>query len=84
MKPDEKIVKALHAYLEILASTHPDIDALLTTLSGKDRVTTIQDHQCTWCTNPNFQWRDEVSRREYFISGMCQNCQDIGFSQAEE
>lgn len=61
-----------------------EIDAFLRMLTGKDRVTTIEDQKCTTCNEPNFGWRDEVSRREYFISGMCQTCQDIGFAETEE
>ena len=34
---------------------------------------------CASCGNKNLQFRDEVSRKEYTISLLCQVCQDMVF-----
>jgi len=34
---------------------------------------------CASCGNKNLQFRDEVSRKEYTISLLCQACQDTVF-----
>lgn len=62
---------------------HPDIDNLLTSLTGKDRQSTIIENKCVFCKNPNFDFRDDISRREYQISGMCVTCQDKVFGVDE-
>ena len=31
-----------------------------------------------------FMFRDELSAKEYYISGMCQACQDSGFGGSDE
>ena len=36
---------------------------------------------CVFCTNPNLNFRDQLSQREYKISGMCQACQDNYFNE---
>lgn len=36
------------------------------------------------CAGPATEFRDEISRREYGISGMCQKCQDAFFNSNEE
>lgn len=30
------------------------------------------------------EYRDKLSIREYFISGLCQKCQDVGFAPPDE
>ena len=35
--------------------------------------------QCVKCGEFNLEYRDELSRREYAISGWCQYCQDQFF-----
>lgn len=35
--------------------------------------------RCPICTKPVGNFRDDLSRREYEISGMCQDCQDEVF-----
>ncbi len=57
----------------------PSIDKLLTDISGKDRPTVIRNNQCVFCENPDLNFRDDVSRHEYRISGQCQRCQDDFF-----
>lgn len=35
--------------------------------------------KCPLCTKPVGEFRDDLSRKEYSISGMCQDCQDEFF-----
>ena len=55
---------------------HPAIEELLTKLIGKDRVKTIQADLCMFCGQEATGFRDALSRKEYSISGLCQECQD--------
>tara|TARA_R100000008_G_scaffold40816_2_gene23459 strand:- start:2515 stop:2727 length:213 start_codon:yes stop_codon:yes gene_type:complete len=54
----------------------PEIDAFLTHLTGVDRKVSIEAATCTTCTGTATTFRDELSRKEFSISGMCQACQD--------
>ena len=57
-----------------------EINKIILQTTGIDRVKVIQNHQCAFkCIEPRFSWRDELSRKEYLISGLCQNCQDDTF-----
>ena len=53
------------------------IDA--TNPSGRKRVDSIKADVCSWCGKPATEFSDELSRREYTISGFCQSCQDKTF-----
>ncbi len=43
--------------------------------------------RCPWCgediTDPDTQFRGELSLREFHISGLCQNCQDGMFADGD-
>ena len=60
----------------------PQIDALLSEIifNGKDRATCVREGTCVTCDEAQgliaTSFRDDVSRKEYQISGMCQSCQD--------
>lgn len=41
----------------------------------------IQSDVCAWCKEPAKEFRNEISRREYGISGFCQKCQDETFGE---
>ena len=43
----------------------------------------IQLRRCTWCQTSVRQFKDCISVKEYFISGLCQNCQDKTFEEVE-
>jgi len=60
----------------------PEIDQLLTSITGKDRKETIMQGKCATCNDPNMNFRDALSKKEYSISGMCQKCQDSVFGRA--
>ena len=46
-------------------------------------VERIDKHQCVTCPNDinDMDFRDELSVKEYGISGMCQECQDSVFGE---
>lgn len=56
----------------------PEIEQLLESTAG--RTTAIRSDVCIpppiGCGGPAADFRDELSAREYRISGLCQNCQD--------
>ena len=70
----------------------PQIDALLSEIifNGKDRVTVIKEGKCLTCDEARdlkaTSFRDDISRKEYSISGMCQSCQDdlFGMDEADD
>jgi hypothetical protein len=42
----------------------------------------IEKGECPFCgkkIDPNTEYRDRLSRKEYELSGMCQKCQDQTF-----
>lgn len=55
------------------------IETALTNIFDVDRVGSIIAGVCAWCDAPADSFRDDLSRKEYRISGMCQNCQDDVF-----
>ena len=66
----------------------PQIDALLSEIifNGKDRATCVREGTCVTCDAQGIvatSFRDDVSRKEYQISGMCQSCQDDVFGVGE-
>ena len=42
-------------------------------------IQAINEKKCPVCRNPIIDFRNEISRREYLISGLCQDCQDQMF-----
>jgi hypothetical protein len=68
----------------------PQVDALLSEIifNGKDRVTCISEGICVTCDEARglvaTSFRDDISRKEYSISGMCQSCQDEVFGHEDE
>lgn len=52
------------------------------------RTTAIKADVCIkppfGCGGPATEFRDEISKKEYTISGLCQNCQDRVFGAGEE
>lgn len=57
----------------------PAIDELITSLFGIQRRSVIRAGRCAFCVKPNLNFRDERSKKEYRISGVCQKCQDQAF-----
>lgn len=56
------------------------MEKLLHDLTGQDRRTVIRSDMCMaapyGCGGPATDFTDDVSAREYRISGLCQSCQD--------
>ena len=50
---------------------------------GVDRRTMIDADLCAICAQPATEFTDELSRKEYTISGLCQACQDGVFGSPE-
>ena len=57
----------------------PAVEALLSSITGRNRVDTIKAKSCVFCGDVKIEFRDEISEKEYTISGMCQECQDSVF-----
>ena len=53
-------------------------------LFGRSRTISLAGNGCVKCGEFNLEFRDEVSRREYKISALCQCCQDGIFGAPEE
>ena len=64
---------------------HPDIERHLERTAG--RTTAINNDRCIplpiGCGGPATDFDDEVSKREYTISGLCQKCQHAIFGEGE-
>ena len=49
-----------------------------------EKLDALKANKCTTCGNPITQFKNEISKKEYSISGMCQNCQDSVFDNYDE
>jgi len=58
----------------------PLIDLFLSHVSRKSRELTIAAGECMTCNCAHVVFKDELSEKEYTISGMCQECQDYAFN----
>ena len=63
---------------------HPEIEAMLSKLTGVSRVGAVAEASCVTCKGEASSFRDSLSKKEYTISGMCQSCQDSIFGISEE
>jgi len=62
----------------------PSLDAFLAEMMGVSRTDTVRNGNCVSCTTTDISetsFRDDVSRKEYTISGLCQTCQDDVFGE---
>lgn len=55
------------------------INQSLKEMFGVDRTESITNDVCVFCSQPATEFRDELSRKEFSISGICQKCQDKVF-----
>jgi len=61
---------------------NPNIDMAIYAITGVDRIEAIQNDLCAFrCDEPDTDFRNDVSRKEYGISGICQQCQDNLFGR---
>lgn len=62
-----------------LSKKAPELEKFLEETFG--RTTAIRGDVCSFCHQPATTFRDELSRKEYRISGLCQKCQDDTFNK---
>ena len=55
------------------------IDLAISMLTGKSREIQIASDKCMTCSGDATDFKDDISQKEYTISGMCQACQDSMF-----
>ena len=64
-------------------SKSPAMEKFLDTISdrmfGTQRTDAIVNATCVSCGKPADNFRDELSAKEFQISGLCQKCQDSVF-----
>ena len=65
---------------------NPTKRALLIGAGFEEEVRRAMMGMCIFCQTPVTveDFRDDISRREFEISGMCQKCQDETFKDPEE
>lgn len=71
--------------MAVPSKKHPEMERVIDAFnpSGRKRVDSIQADICSWCGKPATEFKDTLSRREYTISGFCQQCQDDTFGGDE-
>ena len=59
------------------------LDNITTDMFGKSKSDAEAERVCVFCHKPikDEDFRNEISRREYGISGICQKCQDDVFGK---
>ena len=62
----------------------PELETFLNDFLNVNRVDTIKDDKCVSCENIAMLFRDDISKKEYTISGLCQDCQDSVFGVEED
>jgi hypothetical protein len=53
-----------------------EMEAAIKRMFGVDRRASILSKTCASCGGDAINFRDGLSRREFAISGLCQECQD--------
>jgi len=59
----------------------PEIEKVLTRISGMSRQEAMDNCICPTCRKPLTGFRNRISEKEFRISGMCQKCQDSVFGE---
>lgn len=54
----------------------PQIEQALNSILGGNRIDSIIRDTCVFCKSPATEFKDELSKKEFSISGICQTCQD--------
>jgi hypothetical protein len=50
-------------------------------LFKKSRIESVTEDKCISCGGKSSVFRDDLSRKEFSISGLCQKCQDKVFGE---
>jgi hypothetical protein len=61
-----------------------ELDKLAEKLFDRSRSLSMFNLECPTCGGSIGKFKDELSEREYRISGMCQKCQDEVFTEVPE
>jgi len=61
----------------------PQVEAMLTAVTGVDRVKTIESGHCVNCSLAVSGFKNDICLQEYLISGRCQVCQDVAFDNPD-
>ena len=59
---------------------------IMRSLGFGEEMAKVEAGLCPFCNrpiHPNVEFRDDSSRREYEVSGLCQACQDRMFGKEE-
>ena len=64
-------------------SKSSNMEAYLHTLQPT-RSTAMAQGKCVVCGGDASTFKDDISAKEYTISGLCQECQDIAFAPYDE
>lgn len=64
----------------VMKNKSPEIKCFLD-YAAKQMGWSGSDKNCRTCNKPITEFRDDLSRKEYQISGMCQECQDSVFGR---
>jgi uncharacterized CHY-type Zn-finger protein len=59
------------------------LDGVALAVFGRSRTISIATAKCVACGGEAREFRDELSAKEYSLSGMCQACQDKMFGPGE-
>jgi hypothetical protein len=60
------------------------IDEIAKEVFGTTRAEALADGKCVACAATNLVFKDDLSKREFAISGFCQKCQDEFFDKESE
>lgn len=60
-----------------------EIDKVAKELGGPG-LSALKESKCVLCNGSAEKFDDELSKKEYALSGMCQACQDIAFAEPDE
>lgn len=60
------------------------LDKIYYQLNGMTRTEALEHRVCSSCFTPAEEFRDEISKKEYQISALCQACQDKVFTEDED
>jgi hypothetical protein len=55
------------------------LNVMAEAMGGKSRTDSLRDGTCVACSEEVNDFRDDLSVKEYGISGLCQPCQDEVF-----
>ncbi len=59
----------------------PRLQAFVDKITGVSQAECEAAEICPTCRKPIGEFRNDLSRKEYEISGMCQSCQDSVFGK---